>query len=164
MASQTKVIWRPFPLSAHVAIRNKGRIAGELPWLTFPTPASLKQRKPVTNKSPESGCTTALLGSVLCRCLCCCSSRPTGLVLQVTAALPTILPPPFSSAQLAKAQFSCCQWGSPPLDWVSVPPVLPPWHLLPWLCWFSPAVVAAVPSAPSPVAEIQRKQEGEQGC
>lgn len=38
LVPQTKVVWRPFPLTTYVTIRNKGSMARELPWLTFPTP------------------------------------------------------------------------------------------------------------------------------
>lgn len=99
----------------------------------IPQPETMK----ASDKSPESGCATALLGSVLHRCLCRCFSHPAALVLQVASAFPTLLLPPFSSAQLAQAQLSYCQWGSPQLDLGSSPSL---WQGLHWLCWFSPAV------------------------
>lgn len=91
-----------------------------------------------------------------------CFFRPTALVLQVTATFPTILPPPFSSAQLVQAQLSCCQWGSLQLDWVQSHQSFPHGSL----CTGSVgsvlllmSIVAAVLSAPSPV--FWRKQDGE---
>lgn len=138
--------------------RTEGKTVKGLPQLVFWPSQPKTAKKPLTNpqKPHLPRCTTALLDSVLHRCLFCSfiaspcwSSGP-----QVAAPFLPLRCAPFSSAWLDLAQLSSCGLGSIQWDWES------PHEAIPCRCCHPTPIdlcFAAFLSAPHPLTALWRK-------